>query len=214
MQSSPEPHGQSHAIMEDNDMDSFIFKSVDTNQKQDQGTLSAEDLAWADSCLIQDPEITETNMDSLKEALLQILDQHSEIHDLPNDQTAPENAHSATEEEVTSHAAENSVDQDLEQESYDVLSILKKQPFLPNYHDEMMNFQFPDDSDDDMVFLVSEFVEPLSDEDIFKVWDLDIPVEEDEDELDIDKQLKKALSSDADDTVDSLVESIAELSIK
>ncbi|XP_076900074.1 uncharacterized protein LOC143554103 [Bidens hawaiensis] len=200
--------------MEDNDMNSFIFKSVDTKQKQDQDALSAEDLAWADSCLIQDPEISEKNMDSLKEALLQILDQHSEIHGLPNDQTAPENLHSVMEEEVTSHAAGKSVDQDVEQESYDVLSILKKQPFLPNYHDEMMNFQFPNDGDDDMGFLVSEFVEPLPDEDIFKVWDLDIPVEDDEDELDIDKQLKKALSSNADDAVDSLVESIADLSIK
>ncbi|KAJ0693130.1 hypothetical protein HanPI659440_Chr15g0593671 [Helianthus annuus] len=189
-------------------------------------TLSAEDLAWADSCLIEDPDISETNMDSLKEALLQILDQHSETHSTSanehgnnsNDKIDPENSHFVLEEEVTSHAAGKSVDQDVEQESYDAVSILKKQPFLPNFHDEMMNMQYSDDVDDDAGFLVSEFVtEPLPDEDIFKVWDLDIPVEEDE----LVKELKEALSSDADkakglktESVDRLVESIADLSIK
>ncbi|KAI3824773.1 hypothetical protein L1987_06244 [Smallanthus sonchifolius] len=214
--------------MEDNDTDSLIFKNVDTKQNHDQDTLSAEDLAWADSCLIEDPEISETNMDSLNEALLYILDQHSEIHGASaneqansNDKIDPENSHLVIEE-VTSHTAEKSVDQDVKQESHDAISILKKQPFLPNFNDDMMNIQYSDD-DDDAGFVLSEFVtEPRSDEDIFKVWDLDIPVEEDE----LDKQLKEALSSDADNTrapkmkglkmesLDSLVESIADLSIK
>ncbi|KAD7478968.1 hypothetical protein R6Q59_012521 [Mikania micrantha] len=214
--------------MEDNDTDSLIFEHADTKQKHDQDILSAEDLAWADSCLIEDPEISDSNMDSLKEALLHILDQHSEIHaptayeqGNSNDKIADESSHTVTEE-VTSHVAEKNVEQDLEQQSHDVLSIIKKQPFLPNFHDEMMNIQYS--NDDDVGFVLSESVtEPLSDEDIFKVWDLDIPVEE-EDEL--DKQLKEALSSDADpirvpktkglkmESLDSLVESIADLSIK
>ncbi|KAI3717336.1 hypothetical protein L1987_68898 [Smallanthus sonchifolius] len=214
--------------MEDNDTDSLIIKNLDAKQKHDQDTLSAEDFAWADSCLIEDPEISETNMDSLKEALLHILDQHTEIlgasadeQGNSNDKIDPKNSHLVIEE-VTSHTAEKSVDQDLEQESHDAISILKKQPFLPNFNDDMMNIQYSDD-DDDAGFVLSQFVtEPRSDEDIFKVWDLDIPVEEDE----LGKQLKEALSSDADKTrapkkkglkmesLDSLVESIADLSIK
>ncbi|KAK1422928.1 hypothetical protein QVD17_18218 [Tagetes erecta] len=209
--------------MEYYDPNSHIFKNVDTELTHDQDILSAEDLAWADSCLIQDPEISETNMDSLKEALLHILDQHCEIHSPPaneqgnlNDETDPDNSYSEM------HTAEESVDQELEQENYDAISILKKQPFLPNFNDEMMNVQYSDD-DDDVGFVASESVmEPQSDEDIFKVWDLETRAEEDE----LDKQLKEALSSNADDTrarkmkglkvesLDSLVESIADLSIK
>ncbi|KAK9064428.1 hypothetical protein SSX86_015810 [Deinandra increscens subsp. villosa] len=236
--------------MEDNEINALISKNVDTKQKHDQDILSAEDLAWADSCLIGDPEISETNMESLREALLHILDQHSEIN-IPsaneqgnsNDKTAPENSHLVIEE-VTSHAAEKSVDQDSKQENHDVLSVLKKQPFLPNFNDEMMNAQYSDG--DDVGFVLSESVtEPRSDEDIFKVWDLAITVEEDDidkqlkealssyandtrvvEEDGLDKQLKEALSSYANDTrvpktegftmesLDSLVESIADLSIK
>lgn len=203
---------------EDDDTYAFILKCVGTEQTHDQDILSAEDLAWADSCLIQDPEISETNMDSLKEALLHILDQHSEINapaaneqGNSNDKTDPDNSHSEMRN------AEESVDQNSEQESYDAVSILKKQPFLPNFNDEMMNVQYSDDD------VVSEFVtEPQSDAGIFKVWDLETPAEEDE----LDKQLKEALSTNADDiqarktkglkveSLDSLVESISDLSIK
>lgn len=217
--------------MEDNET-SLILKNVNDNQteNQNQDVLSPEDFAWADSCLIEDPEISETNMNSLKEALLDILDQHSEIFgtssnyfDNSYDVTDPDNLTSVVEE-GTSHTAETSIVGELEEEteeSHDVLSIFKQQPFLPTYNDEMMNVQYSDNDDDDG-FVLSEMVtEPLCD-DIFKVWDLDIQVEE-EDELDI--QLKEALSSNAGtrvpkkkglklESVDSLVASIAELSIK
>nr|XP_043629659.1 uncharacterized protein LOC122600945 [Erigeron canadensis] len=218
--------------MEDADANSFILKHVDTKRKQDQDVLSAEDFAWADSCLNADPDISETSMESVREALLNILDLHSEMIHEPstNEQDNAshidelENLPSFTDE-GPSETAETSNNDHLEEEKIvDVLSSLKQQPFLPNYKDEMLKTQFSDDNDDDLGFVFSEFAmdQPLSDN-IFKVWDLDIPVEE-EDEL--DTQLKEALSSNAGtrvlprrkgldiESVDSLVESIADLSLK
>ncbi|XP_024995131.1 uncharacterized protein LOC112528346 [Cynara cardunculus var. scolymus] len=205
--------------MEDNGATSLVLKNVNAKQKQDQDILSAEDLAWADSCLIEDPEISETNMDSLKEALLDILGilgpSANERHD-SNDATDPENF-PVVIEEGTSDTTDTNMDEHPEDEIPDMLSSLK-QPFLPNYNDEMMNVQYSDsdhddDDDDDAGFVM----EPPSG-DIFKVWDLDIPVEEDG----LVKQLKDALSSNAAtgikglkvESLDSLVESIADLSLK
>ncbi|KAI3728875.1 hypothetical protein L6452_17520 [Arctium lappa] len=206
--------------MEDNGTTSLL-KNANAKQKQGQDTLSAEDLAWADSCLIEDPEISETNMDSLKEALLDIFGilgpSANERHD-SNDVTDPENF-PAVVEEGTSDTADTSMDEHPEDEIPDMLSSLK-QPFLPNYNDEMMNVQYSDSDadDDDAGFTFSDFVMEPPSGDIFKVWDLDIPVEEDG----LVKQLKEALSSNAGngikglkvESLDSLVEGIADLSLK
>ncbi|KAL7608705.1 uncharacterized protein LOC111904335 [Lactuca sativa] len=213
--------------MEDNDETALGLQDVYSKQNQDQDELSAEDLAWVNSCLIEEPEISKTNIDSLKEALLSILDHHSEIFspyenelelDNSNDIIDPENSPSPTEE-VTDANGDSGDD-----ESCDVLSPLNH-PFLPNFNDEMMKIEYSDSdsgSDSDLGFRVSELVMEPESEDIFKVWELDIPVEEDE----LVKELKEALSeNDATsrvprmkslkiESLDSLVESIADLSLK
>ncbi|XP_071692065.1 uncharacterized protein [Rutidosis leptorrhynchoides] len=210
--------------MEDNYMDSSTIGNVDSKVKHDEHVLSAEDLAWADSLLNSDIEQSEINMDILKEDLLDILDQHSEfiapsenVHVKSNGTKPPKNSPSVVDEETSIN--NNSEDEEVT----DVLHSLKQQPFLPNYKDEVMNIQYlDDDSDDDAGFVLAQSViEPLSD-DIFKVWDLGIPAEEDE----LDKQLKEALSEDDAGTkvtkkkglklesLDSLIDSIADLSLK
>ncbi|KAI3502295.1 hypothetical protein L1887_30328 [Cichorium endivia] len=203
--------------MDQNDETALSLKDVDSKQKEDQDVLSAEDLAWVNSCLIEDPEISETKMDSLKEALLNILDQHSEVFspyakepDNSNDIIDLENSPSAIEEEVDTNGHSGD-------ESFDVLSPLKH-PFLPNFNDEMMKIENSDsdsDSNSDLGFRVSELVMEPESKDIFKVWELDIPIEEDG----LVKELKEALSENGTkglkmESIDSLVESIADLSIK
>lgn len=49
---------------------SLIINSIDSQQKQ---VLSPEDLAWADSCLIEDADILESTWNPLKNALLDII---------------------------------------------------------------------------------------------------------------------------------------------
>ncbi|XVE67056.1 hypothetical protein DITRI_Ditri08aG0129600 [Diplodiscus trichospermus] len=50
---------------------SVILESLESTQKGDK--LSAEDLAWVDSCLIADTENLESNWSSLKDVLLEII---------------------------------------------------------------------------------------------------------------------------------------------
>ncbi|KAI3698907.1 hypothetical protein L2E82_42818 [Cichorium intybus] len=65
-----------------------------------------------------------------------------------------------------------------QKENQDVLPI-KASPFFPNFNNEMMKNEYPDfDSDEDLGFRVSELVIASESEDIFKVWELDVPVEE------------------------------------
>ncbi|XP_071703533.1 uncharacterized protein [Rutidosis leptorrhynchoides] len=206
--------------MEDKDTDSVSLRNVDVKLKQDEYVLSAEDLAWADSCLNADIELSETNMDLLKEALLDILDQHSEL--LAPSANEDDNSNDINDPRIISSVAdeETSLNDHLEEEITDVLYSLKQQPFLPNYNDEMMKIQFSDDDDGDGFVLSETMIEPLCD-DIFKVWDLDISDEEDE----LEQQLKEALCLNPGtkvvkkkglemESVDSLVESIADLCLK
>ncbi|KAL4569752.1 hypothetical protein LXL04_025395 [Taraxacum kok-saghyz] len=162
-------------------------------------------------------------MDSLKEALLNILDLHSEIftpfenkQDNSNDEIAPEIPPPAVQEEPEK-------DGESDDESSDVLSPLSH-PFLPNFNDEMMKVEYSDsdsDSDDDMGLRIPELAMEPESEGIFKVWELDIPVEEEEED-ELVKELEEALSGGRVpkrkdlklESVDSLIDNLADLSIK
>ena len=56
---------------------SSILNSIESNERGEG--LSPEDIAWVDSCLIKDPESSETNMNSLKDALLEIFISQPEL---------------------------------------------------------------------------------------------------------------------------------------
>ena len=56
---------------------SSILNSIESNERGEG--LSPEDIAWVDSCLIKDPESLETNMNSLKDALLEIFISQTEL---------------------------------------------------------------------------------------------------------------------------------------
>ncbi|KAK9987946.1 hypothetical protein SO802_028185 [Lithocarpus litseifolius] len=56
---------------------SSILNSIQSNERGEG--LSPEDIAWVDSCLIKDPESSETNMNSLKDALLEIFISQPEL---------------------------------------------------------------------------------------------------------------------------------------
>ena len=56
---------------------SSILNSIESNERGEG--LSPEDIAWVDSCLIKDPESSETNMNSLKDALLKIFISQPEL---------------------------------------------------------------------------------------------------------------------------------------
>ncbi|XP_042492998.1 uncharacterized protein LOC122072678 isoform X2 [Macadamia integrifolia] len=210
--------------------------------------LSSEDVAWVDSCLVNDPELFDSDWDALKDALLDIVNSQS-------------NSHIETlEAENGSHSRETSgellpmnEDDEAGSASYPEGTGVYLVPSI----EETKNAQFPDVTDDDLVpdsekaetarycsYVRSDFLNPhdagengddgvdlwstnefdSSSGDIFKVWDLDTPTEEDE----LVKQLKKALTESSlratpstpdggtdsnEEALDDLIAGIADLSL-
>ncbi|XP_038712329.1 uncharacterized protein LOC120006376 [Tripterygium wilfordii] len=225
------------------------IESFESNRNGD--ALSPEDIAWADSCLIKDPEIPDGDWNTLKDVLLEIISSQpesfnsfalnsipgvSDMEILPSGADA-ENAEfpSGTDfdyvvpynerAEATNYGPRNegtsiSLSENLEEDpSEETL----RSAFLPTYKEALIASETTD-LGFDLGFSAYE-LEP-STEDIFKVWDLEIPDEEDE----LLEQLKKALSRGSSpsiptfdrsgtwkdlkvESIDDLVASIADLSL-
>lgn len=193
---------------------SFIRDSQGPDEKRDM--LSPEDIAWVDSCLIKEPEISDGNWSSMKDALLEVLtsqpglynspasvsdrrptesnfvmltsregaeaDQSLEMGEEIQDFTRTANATSPIKEEAESSNG-NFQTKDID----DLQSLaFVGNPFLPSYTNGLKETQTIK-SGSDLSLSVDE-IEPSS-KDIFRVWDLDIPAEENE----LDKQLNKIL---------------------
>ncbi|KAF5745414.1 hypothetical protein HS088_TW07G00998 [Tripterygium wilfordii] len=227
------------------------IESFESNRNGD--ALSPEDIAWADSCLIKDPEISDGDWNTLKDVLLEIISSQPESFDsfvlrsdsfpgvtdmeiLPSNEEA-ENAKflRATDldnvvpynevAEVTGYGLRNegssiSLSQNLEENpSEETL----RSAFLPTYKEAQIASEATASGFD--LGLSAYELEP-STEDIFKVWELEIPDEEDK----LVEQLKKALSRGASpsppsfddsgawkdlqvESIDDLVAGIADLSL-
>ncbi|GER42297.1 replicase large subunit [Striga asiatica] len=180
--------------------------------------LSPEDVAWADSCLSKDiimpsPEDVAW-ADSCLSKDSDVLDNDWNLNALKEallETSTPQNKPSLnenTDDFWSSHKVEDI--------------------FLPTYNENSRDLGLSDD-ETGFVFQTNELDQPAKD--IFKVWDLDLPPEEDDDDL--VKQLNKALgensldsrSSTSDDNVtkawkdlpgkslDDLISGIADLAL-
>ncbi|KAL0348450.1 UNVERIFIED_CONTAM: hypothetical protein Sangu_1072800 [Sesamum angustifolium] len=174
--------------------------------EQDGEMLSAEDVAWADSCLTKDPEVLDNGWDSMKEALLETL---SVQHDS-----------SAHEEDKFSEQPKMETSSSIELTD-DINNSSK-----PDVSTTASNGKQNQAAED---LFVQELQLDLSTEDIFKVWDLNIPPEDDDD---LTKRLHKALEQNSsepttsvsdhskawkglngDESLDDLISGIADLSL-
>ncbi|KAF2322823.1 hypothetical protein GH714_031102 [Hevea brasiliensis] len=201
----------------------LLIDSLRTNQNGD--ALSPEEIAWVDSCLIKDPEISDGDWSSMKDALIEILGLQPDSHDssAPGTDSFPggtdiEMLHSAESGLVKSSGGtdvgsikinketETSNDEfpikeecgnSLSQHFQGDLSVSLSNAFLPNYREENKRMSESIDSRLSIGCSTDE-IEP-SIEDIFRIWDLGIPVEEDE----FVKQLNKALSESSDQLIQS-----------
>jgi len=238
--------------MVEGSISSVLVDSLESNKNGD--ALSPEDVAWADSCLVKDDEISDGDWSSLKDVLLEILSLQPESLDssepgtddlpraadvlmLPSDEAVNLQSSVVIDNEVAT------INKELEMKSKgfpineetdvsssqlfqgDFSETSLKHAFSPNYkEDDDSKMSLPDGSGLDMAFSAYD-TEP-STEDIFKVWDLGIPDEEDE----LVKQLNKALSENPvhstppsddsgvlkdlkEESLDSLINGIAELSL-
>ncbi|KAF8020570.1 hypothetical protein BT93_G1105 [Corymbia citriodora subsp. variegata] len=218
---------------------SSAFPALMNSQNED--LLSSEDIAWIDSCLIKDPEILESSWDSLKDALLGVLDSQPDFinHSLmeSDDSLIEDDAEILTPSKISVYKRNESPGRTVE----DLISMDKKEvrtvedlismdkeetdgestPFgdNPSLQGSLRNafqpnFQeFPEErTNDDSGLNVEAPETELSSAEIFKVWDLDVPDEEDN----FAKELNKALagSSMEDDILQNLVAGIADLSLE
>lgn len=240
--------------MVEGSISSILVDSLESNKNGD--ALSPEDVAWVDSCLVNDREISDGDWSSLKDVLVEILSLQPESHDSSEPGTddlpraadvlmAPsDEAVNLQSSVVTDYEVEvATINKELEMKSKgfpineetdvspsqlfqgDFSETSLKHAFSPNYkEDDDFKMSPPVGSGLDLPF--SGYDTEPSTEDIFKVWDLDIPDEEDE----LVKQLNKALSENPaqstppsddsgvlkdlkEESLDSLINSIADLSL-
>ncbi|KAL6545983.1 hypothetical protein OROGR_009857 [Orobanche gracilis] len=184
---------------------------------------SQEDVDWADSCLSKEPDTLDNdwNLNSLQAALLEtrtpqnnssptrrddsIQQRKMEIFSKVNKADGRTLGETAIDNTTgtTSFVAEQlkSDDDHLNHENTDGdfwSSHKMEDVFLPTYNEGSRDLGV---SDPDLNFIFQEFELNQSAEDIFKIWDLDIPSEEDDDLV---KQLNKALSEDNSDPISSV----------
>ncbi|XP_061339590.1 uncharacterized protein LOC133286214 [Gastrolobium bilobum] len=227
---------------------SVILNFTDSRQNE---VFSPEDLAWVDSCLVKDSDISDSDWIPLKNALLEIVSSQSQtfstdggedIEILPyNEEQKIESTSLELNQESSTYDVEHS-SQPSSTYNVDLLSIgieastdesdnektgtlpsstFLGNPFLPTYNEELkenktIDLGFNLDS--------STYEMEHASENIFKIWDLDIPSEEGE----LVKQLDKALTENSfqssfDDSgkwkslkegsLDALIAGIADLSL-
>ncbi|XWS40105.1 hypothetical protein CRYUN_Cryun18bG0111400 [Craigia yunnanensis] len=232
-----------------------ILESLESTQKG--GKLSAEDLAWVDSCLITDTETLESNWTSLKDVFLEIIGDQPESLDSPATGsngfaggTVIKIVPSIEEAEAASYSGRTDDDPvvipingDTEANTNgipikwrtsflsqffqeDSTETFRGDPFLPTYKEDESRGEAID-LGLELSLSVAETNSPTVD--IFRVWDLDIPAEED----DLIKQLNKAIAETEtsfqsmpsvfddstawkdlkDEPVDNLIAGIADLSL-
>lgn len=137
--------------------------------------IPPEDASWADSCLIKDLEESDTSWNSMKEALKEALDPQTDAP--PQLDVPPLEISSSSWDEPSDGKTDDFWSR------YDAKDI-----FLPTYNESLRDLGslYPDTD-----ISITDFqAQGQAEDDIFKVWDLGVPPEEEEG--DFVKQLNKA----------------------
>ncbi|XP_057545180.1 uncharacterized protein LOC130824262 [Amaranthus tricolor] len=189
----------------------YILNPLKSNLS-DETWISPEDIIWVDSCLNQDVDTSDTNWASIKDALMEIISSEVEFPVKRSEaeistQTADEilrSGENTTSMEVGEASVKDEIFRALEgidisedDDDNDNLifgnnrgrvgrKILGNSVFRPNYSEDIK----VEDVDSDLnSSLTTNDKFSLSDE-IFKIWDLEITIEQD----DFTLQLNKALA--------------------
>lgn len=224
---------------EESSISSLILESLGSRQSEDK--VSPEDIAWADSCLIKDPEYLDSNWSHLRDALLDILD--DKPHSLVSSTTTTvdflggsDMERLASSDEVETTLVLDQTDNDHstfeESESEDDDSPINEQMsagpskrskrnlLMTSLQDAILSnndYQRVTEANDsaDNANVPAEEIEP-SIADIFRVWDLGIPGEED----DFGEQFFQFMPPTSDDifspkdgSLDDLTAAIGDLSL-
>ncbi|KAF0895548.1 hypothetical protein E2562_013863 [Oryza meyeriana var. granulata] len=212
-----------------------ILESIRSNEKAFEP--SPEEAAWADSCFVQTSELSDSDWGAMKKALLNALEKPTVIPNDTSEIVHDQGAHAILEVEPHSLPAENvsqHADMQMEQkdnsdvdtdttEASEVSNVIRG----TNEHGKQMD-GYTARSEELASSEVPEQTE--SRETIFKVWDLDISLSDDEAELELIKDLKKLLKDNPQESefppasgtnkrlskidVDGLVAELSDLSLQ
>uniref|UniRef100_A0ACD6AN76 Uncharacterized protein n=1 Tax=Avena sativa TaxID=4498 RepID=A0ACD6AN76_AVESA len=216
-----------------------ILESIKSSEKEVE--LSPEEAAWADSCFVQTSELSDVDWGAMRKALLDSLEKAMED---PGDTTEvmqhDKGTHVFSEAELHARHVEEDTqndDVDMEQQgsSYDDEDATEVREATDvirgtDGHGKQTEGYTakPDDGDE----LVSSEAanQAESGDSIFKVWDLGVSFSDDEDEIELIKDLKKLLrynpeeaayapSSDtakslSEINIDELVSGLSDLSLQ
>ncbi|GLT30656.1 hypothetical protein SLA2020_054470 [Shorea laevis] len=199
---------------------------IESHSNANEDRLSPEDLAWADSCLVQDVEVLESNWNSFKDALLEVLDNHPEslsssvtesdcspggpdVKMLPSiEEAEPVMYPARTGDNIfvdpINEEAKTNIDDTPIENNTDIPSQVLREDVVESFQGDPFLPTYSEDQraveavDSGLESLPVNDVD-LSTNDIFRVWDLNIAAHE---EFDLVKQLKKALQEVEDQKIE------------
>jgi hypothetical protein len=178
-----------------------ILEAIKSNEKAVE--LSPEEAAWADSCFMKTSELSDDDWGAMKDALLDALEKPMEsLYDQEGIQpVSEEKTHSIHAENVSKHEdvhmgqRSNSDDDKDSVEACEIADVIRG---AEEHGKRMDNYATkPEDGNGLVSFEVLE--ETQSRDTIFKVWDLELSFSDDDDELELIKDLKKLLKGNCKD---------------
>ncbi|CAM8907104.1 unnamed protein product [Rhodiola kirilowii] len=178
-------------VVMDGVVSSALFSSLDVRQMEQ--ALSSEDLAWVDSCLVPDSDVPSVgSWDLVRDALLDVLSSQTVTNFESSDSGIP-----LSPVERVQHVDEETnglFEEELEEKTDEIGDLVKElqfgNAFLPTYKEGVNESRTVED-EDNLGFVLDEDETELSVDEIFKVWELELPSEE----SDFVTQLNKALKS-------------------
>ncbi|KAL5213141.1 hypothetical protein ABZP36_023988 [Zizania latifolia] len=211
-----------------------ILESIKSNEKPFEP--SPEEAAWADSCFVQTSELSVCDWGAMRKALLNALekppyDTSEVVHDQGTHAILEAKPHSLYAENISQHddvymeQKDNGDDTDTAEAS-EAANVIRG----TNEHGNQMDGYTAKSEDGDELASSEVLEQTESREDIFKVWDLDLSLSDDEDELELIKNLKELLKDNPQKskypppsgttmtlsqiTIDDLVAGLSDLSLQ
>ncbi|XP_015688908.1 uncharacterized protein LOC107303569 [Oryza brachyantha] len=184
-----------------------ILESIRSNEKAFEP--SPEEAAWADSCFVQTSELSDNDWGAMKKALLNALEKPTEIPNDTSEIVHEQGAHAILEakphslppeivsqrDDMQMEQKDNSDDDTDTTEASEVANVIRG----ANEHGKQMDRYTARSEDGDEVASSEVLEQTESRETIFKVWDLDVSLSDDEDELELIKDLKKLLKDNPEE---------------
>ncbi|KAL6634377.1 hypothetical protein ACP70R_027048 [Stipagrostis hirtigluma subsp. patula] len=189
------------AASEPDDILPAILETIKSNDKAVE--VSPEEAAWADSCFVQTSELSDDAWGLMRNALLDALEKPIkipfDISETENEldireisEAKPRSLHAenvSQHDDVDMEQIENSDDDKDSTQACEVADVIRGS----DEHGKQMDGYAAKTEDGDELAASEAFEETNSRDSIFKVWDLEVSFSDDDDELELIKDLKKLL---------------------